>query len=71
MISKCLVPLALFNASSDQRSISLTRSEGFPGLQSFLCNHLGDIHQHVNGVGDTRMVDREWSTLKCGLRLTL
>jgi hypothetical protein len=57
--------LRSFSASAVQRSISLTRSEGFPSLQSFSATIWEDSHQHVHG--DTRTVEREWSALKRGL----
>jgi hypothetical protein len=62
--------LRSFSASADQRSISLTRSDGFPGAFSLSSATIWeDSHQHVHG--DTRTVEREWSALKRGLMLTL
>jgi hypothetical protein len=62
--------LRSFSASADQRSISLTRAEGFPGAFRLSSATIWeDSHQHVHG--DSRTVEREWSALKRGLRLTL
>jgi hypothetical protein len=62
--------LRSFSASADQQSISLTRSEGFPGafrLSSASIWENSDQHVH----GDSRPVEREWSAIKRGLMLTL
>jgi hypothetical protein len=62
--------LRSFSASADQRSMSLTRSEGFPGAFRLSSASIWeDSHHHVHG--NSRTVEREWSAIKRGLMLTL
>jgi len=62
--------LRSFSASADQRSISLTRSDGFPGAFSLSSATIWeDSHQHVHG--DTRTAERGRSPLKRLLILAL
>ena len=59
-----------FSADADQRSVSLTRSEGFPGAFELSSTSIWEgNHQHVRR--NSRMAEREWSELKRGLVLTL
>ena len=59
-----------FSADADQRSISLTRSEGFPGaFRLSTASTWEGSHQQVRR--DFRMAKREWSALERGLTLTL
>jgi hypothetical protein len=58
-----------FSADADQRSVSLTRSEGFSGaLKLSSASICEGSHHHVRW--DSRMAEGEWSALKHGLMLT-
>lgn len=56
-----------FSADIAQRSVSLTRSEGFPGAFELSSASIWEA-SHEQG---SRMAEREWSELKRGLVLTL
>jgi hypothetical protein len=58
-----------FSADADQRSVSLTRSDGFPGAFSLSSASIWEgCHQHVRR--DSRMAKQEWSALKRALMFT-
>jgi hypothetical protein len=59
-----------FSAHADQRSVSLTRSEGFPGAFKLSSASIWEgSHHHLRW--DSRMAEGEGSALKHGLMLTL
>jgi hypothetical protein len=59
-----------FCANADQRSISSTLSQGFPGAYRLSSASIWEgSHQHVRR--DFPLAEREWSELKRGLMLTL
>ena len=59
-----------FSADADQRSVSLTRSDGFPGAFRLSSASIWEgCHQHVRR--DSRMAKQEWSALKRVLMFTL
>jgi hypothetical protein len=59
-----------FSADADQRSVSLARSDGFPGAFRLSSASIWEgCHQHVRR--DSRMAKQEWSALKRVLMFTL